>query len=79
MVLDIVDLTLAASTPVINLKSTFKRDSFLRSDISRLFAFLPGLFPNTIREVLWPGVGLLPLNTLLTTSVRGSPRVCQHC
>ena len=78
MVLDMVDLTLAASTPVINLKSTFRRESFLLSEMRRLLAFFPGLFPNTISEVLWLAVGFLPLKTSPITCVSGSPRICQY-
>ena len=57
MVLVIVERIRAASMPVIILKCTFIRDSFRRSLIRGLFAFLPGLLPNTIKEVLWLGDG----------------------
>ena len=60
MVLDMVDLIQAGSTPVISLKSTFKTKSFLLSEISRLLDFLPGLLQNTTIEVLWLGDGLWP-------------------
>ena len=52
MVLVIVRRILLASIPDINLKSTLRSDNFLRSEMRRLCAFLPGLLPNTINEVL---------------------------
>ena len=57
MVLVIVVRIRAASIPVIILKSTFIKESFRRSLIRGLFAFLPGLLPNTIKDVLWLGDG----------------------
>ena len=52
MVLCMVARILAASIPVRSLKSRLSRESFLLSEILRLLAFLPGLLPKTIREVL---------------------------
>ena len=78
MVLDIVALIRAASMPVTSLKSTFSKESFLLSEINRLLAFLPGLLPNTMREVRWLGVGLPPPKTSWITSVSGSPNRSQH-
>ena len=60
IVLVIIERIRAASIPVIILKSTFIRESFQRSLIRRLFAFLLGLLPNTIREVLLLGEGGCP-------------------
>ena len=60
MVLVIVVWIRAASIPVIILKSTFINESFRRSLIRGLFAFFPGLLPNTIRDVLWLGEGEVP-------------------
>ena len=72
-VLHMVLRILKASMPVNILKSTFKSDSFRQSEMSRLFAFLPGLFPNTIREVYWLSDGLVPEKTLVISSVSESP------
>ena len=66
-------LILAASMPVITLKSTFRREIFRRSEIKRLLAFLPGLLPKTMREQRWHDVGFEPKNTLVMMWVRGSP------
>ena len=57
----------AASIPVESLKSTFNSDSFLLSEIRRLFAFMPGLLPNNINEVRWQADGLAALNTARST------------
>ena len=73
IVLVIDFLILAASMPVITLKSTLRREIFRRSEIKRLLAFLPGLFPKTMREVRWHEEGLEPMNTLVITWVNKSP------
>ena len=66
-------LILAASMPVITLKSTLSREILRRSDIRRLFAFFPGLLPKTMREQRWHEEGLVPIKTLVIMLVNKSP------
>ena len=77
-VLVAVSLNRLDSIPEIVLKSLLRREILLLSLGLRDFVFLR-LDPNTILLVLWEIVGLVPSNTAITTSVRGSPTISKHC
>ena len=64
--------------PEMVLKSQLRREILLLSLGYRDLLFF-GLQPNTILLVLWDTVGLLPVDTAVTTLTRESPTILKHC